>query len=124
MDEIRQLTKKETAELYAVRTATPEQLLILAEKCGVAATIQNELVIIDHTAGIPWNPRARLCQNHLLLAAVIEQGDCRLFRDQEINEFFIYQYTLNENDGPPLAHHTELNDTVIAAAMNLWFPED
>ncbi len=121
-----QLTKEETAELNATRTATPEQLAALAEKCQITTNIKDGLVYITNGSDAMWDPQIKLCQNHVLLSAVIAIGDCRLFYDDGIGEYFIYQYnpTGEHGDGPPLGHHNDLNDTVFAAAMQLWFPED
>jgi len=124
----RTLTKEETAELYAVREATLPQLVILAEKCGLKSQIEYNSngeghVMLDAIPTV-WNPLEILGQNNLLLSAVIIEGDCRLFYDHEIEEFFIYRYTSGKHDGPPLGHHTILPDTVFAAALELWFPYD
>lgn len=126
MDEIRRLTKEETEELYKVRSATPEQLLTMAKKCGLEAKLANGTVYITDGSAVSWNPRANLTQNHLLLATVIADGDCRLFYDDGVNEFFIYQYKFENGmsvDGPALAYHHTLQDAIFDAAMNLWFPE-
>ena len=126
MGEFRQLTKEETAELYKVRTATPEQLFTMAGRCHMAARIVDGVVIIHDDNSTTWNPRANLAQNHLLLATVIAEGDCRLLYDDGIKEYFIYKFRYEgaNGDGPPLANHHTLEDTVFAAAMELWFPED
>ena len=126
----RTLTKEETAELYAVREATLDQLVILADKCGFESNVAFDAngkgqVKLKYVPNAPWQPQDILSQSHLLLAAVIAEGDCRLFYDHEVNEFFIYQYQYNDdNAGPLLAHHNTLIDTVFAAAMELWFPEE
>ena len=126
LGESRQLTKEETDELYKIRTATPEQLLSMAEKCGHKAELANGTVYITDGPAVSWNPRANLTQNHLLLATVIAEGDCRLLYDDGIKEYFIYKFRYAGASGrrPPLANHHTLQDTVFAAAMELWFPED
>lgn len=119
----RKLSKEETAELYATRTATPEQLLVLAQKCGIESELENDTVYITNGSAMSWNPQANLAQNHVLLAAVIVKGDCKLFYDDGVNEYFIYRYVPGSEYGPPIAHQHDLHDTVFDAAMNLWFPE-
>ena len=122
-----QLTKEETAELYAIAEPTLPQLVELASICGENAMIKHNqdgvgYVVLESDPDTMYEPRYIAEQNHELLIAVIADGDCRLFYDQEINEFFIYQYTDGDNDGPPLGHQALLSDTVFEAAMNLWFP--
>jgi len=124
-----QLTKEETAELYAIRTPTPTELVILATEADVAVEIEHACcgiprVVLKQDNHTTWDPRYNFDQNQILLAAVIAKGDCRLFYDQEIHEFFIYQYTDGDNDGPPLAHQYGLSDTVFEAALNLWCGEE
>jgi hypothetical protein len=120
------LTEEETAELCAIRKATPDQLATLAKKCGVNPIIKGDTVYIADSFDTPWDPAVKLCQNHQLLAAVIAQGDCRLLYDDGIQEYFIYRYRYRgaNGDGPALAHNTSLSTTVFSAAMELWFPED
>jgi hypothetical protein len=97
-------------------------LVVLAHKCGKHVKVAPDgfCVMEDfHT----WHPGFKADQNAELLAAVIAQGDCRLFYDQEINEFFIYQYN-GEDTNPPLAHSSSMYAAVLEAALNLWCPED
>lgn len=134
---VRKLTEEETAELYAVREATLPQLVILANKSGEEAKIMYNsdgigyVVLTDYPDMPMYEPRYHPEQNHALLEAVIKEGDCRLFYDDGVHEFFIYQYRIEEkdglvgnSDGPPLAYNRTLSDTVFAAAMELWFPGD
>ena len=125
------LTKEETEALYAIRTLTPTELVILATEADVEVEIEHACcgtprVVLKHDKHISWDPRYNLAQSHLLLAAVIAKGDCRLFYDQEIHEFFIYQYTDDTPfpGGPPIAHQYSLTDTVYEAAITLWCPEE
>lgn len=125
----RTLTKEETEELYAIRTPTPTELVILATEADIDVSIKHNAdgqaqIVVAEDPNIVWNPRYSFSQNQILLAAVIVKGDCRLFYDHEINEFFIYQYTTGENDGPPLAHQASLSDTVFEAALTLWCTEE
>ena len=126
LGEFRQLTKEETEELYKIRTATPEQLFTMAGRCGHEAELTDGTVYITDGSAVSWNPRANLAQNHLLLATIIAEGDCRLLYDDGIKEYFIYKfrYAGANGDGPPLANNHTLEDTVFAAAMELWFPEN
>lgn len=125
---IKVLTKEQTDSLYAVRNATDLELLELASLCKQEATIkynsagQSEIVLSN---GDIWSPQYDLTQSHLLLAHVIADGDCRLFYDDGVHEYFVYQFKAGaEGDGPPLAHQLTLADTVFAAALELWFSEE
>ena len=117
-----QLTAAETAELHKLREPTAQQLAIMARHCGHDVTIKDGLCTLPdfHI----WNPTYKPTHNHELLAALIVKGDCKLFYDHEINEFFVYQYNYTDDNNPPLAHHASLDAVVVEAAMNLWFPED
>jgi len=132
--ETRTLTKAETAELYKLRVPTLGQLVFLAEQCGHESSIvtalaaypnadRNDKVVILDYSNEHWNPGERLHQNHQLLAAVIAKGDCKLFYDDGINEFFIYRWVLGPETEPPLAHGHKLNEVVLEAALELWFPQ-
>lgn len=109
------------------KVATLDQLSILADECGQSNKIKyfsdgtGEVRLDD--GGI-WNPQFILKQNYQLLELLIDKFDCRLFRDQEIYEFFIYQYTDGDNDGPPKAHGPTLPGVTWNAAMTLWFGEE
>ena len=123
------LTKEQTEELYAVREATLPELVSLAEKCGEIAEIKHNsdglgYVVLASDPDTMWEPRYIPSQNHLLLAALISKGDCKLFYDDGVEEFFIYQYTPGPEMDPPLTHHSSLEDTCFDAAMKLWFPKN
>jgi hypothetical protein len=125
LEKTRKLTKEETAELYAVRVPNPDQLVVLAEKCRIETEIKGNVVLFKESPHCMWDPQDNLAQNHALLAAVIAKGDCRLFYDDGVHEYFIYRYKyVQGSDGPPLAHNTNLQDTVLQAALELWFPEE
>ena len=144
MNDIKQLSPEETKELYSRQLPNVEQLKVMAEHCGLTANIteQRRLVPNSNSGSVPiklcvtddfkiWDPVENASQNYKLLQAVIVQGDCRLFYDHEVHEWFIYQYppivestNFQDEFSGPLAHHPELEMAVIEAAMNLWFPEE
>lgn len=51
-----------------------------------------------------------------LLKKVISVGDCKLFYDDAVNEYFIYTWG---DKSPPLAHNESLEFTTFMAALEL-----
>ena len=106
-----------------------EQLVSLAEKCGFRASIESgkaanpnanegEKCVILHHNSAHWDPIKRDNQAFGLLQEVIKQGNCKLVFDDGTNEFFIYSYL--DPYGPPLGLGTNLNETIVDAALELW----
>ena len=119
--------------LYELRLPTLEELVVLAKKCGRDAEIvhakavrpnftEDEKAVLTWNPQVEWDPLNRPNQNYELLQAVISKGDCRLFFDDGVDEWFIYQY--KEDSGPPIGHGEDLHEAVIEAAMTLWCLEE
>ena len=68
-----------------------------------------------------WDPLTSDAHALKLLAAIIKQKDCRLLYDDGVDEYFIYQYTPEHS--PPVAHRKVLNEVILEAALELWFPK-
>ena len=122
--------------LYDLRLPTLEQLVTLAEKCGRDAEIvdakacrpnfeEGDKCVLTWNPQVEWDPLNRPKQTYELLQAVISKGDCKLFFDDGVDEYFIYKYPeAGAEQGPPLGHGEELNEAVLEAAMELWCPEE
>jgi len=119
----RTLSKEETEELYRLRVPTTDQLALFAARSGydVEIDIKGRVLLADNIA-VQWDPLNRLDQNHKLLGAVIAIGDCKLFYDDGVDEYFFYKYLPGTETAPPIAHRANLNEAVLEAAMELWFP--
>ena len=120
------ISQKDYDKLYKFNEPSAAQLIYLAHRCGKKAQLNhnNEPVIVIGATIERWSPIYDLAQNQELLAAVIAKGDCKLFYDDGVHEFFIYQYGTGWETSPPLAHRAALNETVIEAAIAIWCPED
>ena len=119
------IPQEEYEALTKFREPNVPQLTMLAKMCGyvIRVSTDNEC-IIKGSNGEWWNPVENLVHNHKLLAALIDKGDCRLFYDHGVEEYFIYHYNPDGDDGPALAHRANLAETVVDAAVALWCPED
>lgn len=107
----RTLSKEQTDEMNKLRLLTQFELFVLAEHCVVPKD------------DVSWDPRNNLAQNHLLLEAVIREGDCELFFDDGADQYFIYQWDHDSDIGKKIiAHRPNLNEAVLEAAMVLWLP--
>jgi len=120
---MREITQDDWDEMTKLREPTVSELVFLASMAGHSVYELDCRVYKQHTV-VQWDPLNKLDQNLTLLGAVISKGDCKLFYDDGVNEFFIYQYISGPETEPPIAHRTNLNEAVIEAAMNLWIPEE
>ena len=120
------IPQEEYEALTKFREPNVPQLTMLAKMCGYAIRVREDLPFIKGTSAEEWDPVENLVHNHKLLAALIDKGDCRLFYDHEINEYFIYEHVYTDElpSNPPLSHRTSLAEAVVEAAVNLWCPED
>jgi len=124
---MRELTQEEIDdwnEMLKLREPTLDQLVVLADQCCKATLILDDKVVLFDNPGVQWDPLNRLDQNHKLLDAVIAEGDCKLFYDDGVGEFFIYRYITGPETEPAIAHRMNLNEAAFEAAMNLWCPEE
>lgn len=116
------ITDEEWAEMYKLREPTVDQLEFFAGLCKCNHIVKQDEYVTIVDGGIrKWDPVKVDKQAYKLLQVVIKDKDCKLFYDDGVEEFFIYKW--NDN-GPPIAHRNNLNEAVMEAAMNLYFPEE
>jgi hypothetical protein len=119
------ITDEEWAEMYKLREPNLEQLEFFAGLCKCNHIVRNEKHVTIVDGGIcRWDPVNNDKQTKWLLEVIIKGQDCKLFYDDGAHEYFIYQYTGLREQAPPVAHRNDLNEAVMEAAMNLWFPEE
>jgi len=111
-------------EMLKLREPTPIQLVTFAKHCACDVEIIDGKVMLSNNPAVQWDPLNRLDQNHKLLDVIIADVDCKLFYDDGVGEYFIYRYIPGPETEPAIAHRINLNEAVIEAAMNVWFPEE
>ena len=120
---MREITQEEWNEMCKLREPTLEQLEFFANLCNHKdVTAMDGYVIVSDAGYNTYDPLNNDLQNHRLLEAVIKGKDCRLFHDDGVDEYFIYQGYAENN--PPVAHRTKLNEVVLEAALELYFPTE
>ncbi len=120
---MREMTQEDWDEMTKLQEPSASELVFLANVCGQSVyEIDCRVYLKDGMRR--WDPLNDLTQNFKLLEAVISKGDCKLFYDGGVHEYFIYRYIMGPETEPPIAHRKDLNEAVIEAAMNLWFPEE
>lgn len=118
---MRQISDEDWAVLTALRIPTPEERQALANIAGAEFFRHTN----DDDFGIQiWDPLTNDRDAFQLLETIIRIKDCRMFYDDGIQEFFIYEDGLGKKNNAPVAHRKVLRDAIVEAAMNLWFPED
>lgn len=119
----RKLTDDEIIEMNVLREPTVEQLEFFAEICECKnIELYSNYVIVTDGGCERWDPLNNDKQNHRLLKKLIALKDCEIFYDMEVNEYFVYQFIDDYKE--PLSHRKELNEAVVEAAMEVWFPKE
>ena len=118
------IPQEEYEALMKFRQPTIPQLTMLAKMVGYGIRLRDDECFIKGTSAERWDPVDTPAHNHKLLAALIAKGDCKLFFDDGVDEYFIYHYGAMWEQGPPLAHRANLAETVVEAAVALWCPEE